>query len=80
MPFLENEKELFYWESFNPAFPFQLKKTISPWSSEQHAGVLIITDARYLASFPAPYEEIFRAKDTFENKETVLIRQLPSLP
>lgn len=77
MPFLENTEEVVYWKSFNPAFPFQLQKTIPAWVPNENIDAVIITDAKHLGSFPAPYQEIFRAKDPFENKETVLVRQTP---
>ena len=80
MPFLENTQEVVYWGSFNPAFPFQLQKTIPAWVPDENSNAIIITDAKHLESFPAQFQEIFRAKDPFENKETVLIRQMPVLP
>ncbi|WBL43574.1 glycosyltransferase family 39 protein [Algoriphagus halophytocola] len=80
MPFLEKTEEVVYWKSFNPAFPFHLQKTIPAWVPDENRDAIIITDAKHLESFPVPYQEIFRAKDTFENKETVLIRQMPVLP
>ena len=80
LPFLDNKEEVLYWKSFNPAFPFQLQKTIPPWVPNASSEAVIITDAKHLESFPAPFEEIFRAEDPFENKETILIRQMPVLP
>lgn len=80
VPFLEHEERVYFYQSFNPAFPFRLQKIIAPWSPDLAPGAIVITEKKHLDSFPAPYEEVFRAKDSFENKETVLIRQLSVWP
>lgn len=75
----EKEEQLYYWQSFNPAFPFQTRQIILPWNPSVDQRALIITDSKKLNSFPEPYEIVFRGMDRFENKEMVLIRQQPAL-
>jgi 4-amino-4-deoxy-L-arabinose transferase-like glycosyltransferase len=80
LPFLEGKTEVYYWREFNPAFPFQLKRIIRPWTGESFGEVLIITEQKHLATFSQPFQVVFRAKDQFENKETVIIKPQPVLP
>lgn len=72
------EEQLYYWQSFNPAFPFQARQIILPWNPSVDPHALIITDSKKLNSFPEPYEIVFKGMDRFENKEMVLIRQQPA--
>lgn len=73
--------EIYYWEDFNPAFPFNIHQVIPPWKEGKSVGkIFILTTSRALEKHPFPqaFEEIFRAKDLFEKTETIIIRPLSS--
>lgn len=74
----EKEELLYFWQSFNPAFPFQAQQIILPWDPTVDTNAIIITDSKKLNSFPEAYEIVFKGMDRFENKEMVLIRRLPA--
>jgi 4-amino-4-deoxy-L-arabinose transferase-like glycosyltransferase len=70
---------IYYWNEFNPAFPFNIQQIIQPWEEGDFSeNSLVLTTSRALKDepFPGAYEEVFRAKDLFETTETVILKPL----
>ncbi|RIJ47669.1 glycosyltransferase family 39 protein [Maribellus luteus] len=79
---LLKDREVAYFEKFNPAYPFYLEKTIHPLEKEEIGaffqeypdGILISTRKRIQQANLGPeYEIIYEGKDLFESPTTVLI-------
>ncbi|MEM8524040.1 MAG: glycosyltransferase family 39 protein [Bacteroidota bacterium] len=85
MYLLENQEELMIYKNFNPAYLFNLERTIPkakvPLTLQQQfnkqPGTIILTQERYLKDlrfFPYPLDTIFIQQDLFEQQRSVLLR------
>jgi len=77
------DRQIVSFHLFNPAYAFNLKKTIEVYHTpaaldslaKSHEKIVVITRAQYLEELPkdTPLKIIYRSKDLFESSETVLM-------
>ncbi|MEN0046831.1 MAG: glycosyltransferase family 39 protein [Bacteroidota bacterium] len=84
---LDNQEQLIVYKNFNPAYLFNLERTIPrvrvPLGLQQqlkvHPNTTILTQERYLKElrfFPYPLDTIFMQQDLFEQQRSVLLRRV----
>ncbi|MEL6941836.1 MAG: glycosyltransferase family 39 protein [Bacteroidota bacterium] len=85
LPLVENQEQLMVYKNFNPAYLFNLDRTIKrakvPLTVQQQIGIypetIILTQERYLKDlrfFPYPLDTIFIQQDLFEQQKSVLLK------
>jgi len=86
LPLVENQTQLITYKNFNPAYLFNLERSIPrakvPLVLQQqlkiYPNTIILTQERYLKElrfFPYPLDTIFIQQDLFEQQRSVLLRR-----
>lgn len=86
LPLVENQAHLITYKNFNPAYLFNLERTVQrakvPLVLQQklklQPNTILLTQERYLKElrfFPYPLDTIFIQQDLFEQQKSVLLRR-----
>lgn len=78
-PYWKHSSNLYYYQRFNPAFPFAFQKQIEELPLPGKKGMVVITTSTYLGELDQKgisYAVLFSGKDLFEKTETVILKIL----